>query len=146
MDAAGGGAHGVASAPAILSIGTILGCLCVPLLAERFGRSRTLALYFLGMFVRDRSEFRLGVLSAAERAGAVHRDRCSCSVSSAAISPCSACGCPSNIGTDVRATAFAFCTSIGRFIGAGVNFVLAGAVLRAWARWARRWRSPRSHS
>ena len=35
---------------------------------------------------------------------------------------------PELFGTEVRATAFAFCTSVGRFIGAGVNFALAGAV------------------
>src|SRR5271154_1304654 len=34
----------------LLSLGTILGCLAVPLLAERIGRKRTLAFYFLGMF------------------------------------------------------------------------------------------------
>ena len=35
---------------------------------------------------------------------------------------------PELFGTEVRATAFAFCTSIGRFVGAGVNFALAAAV------------------
>ncbi len=35
---------------------------------------------------------------------------------------------PELFGTEVRGTAFAFCTSVGRFIGAGVNFALAGAV------------------
>jgi hypothetical protein len=35
---------------------------------------------------------------------------------------------PELFGTEARATAFAFCTSVGRFIGAGVNFGLAGAV------------------
>ena len=35
---------------------------------------------------------------------------------------------PELFGTEARATAFAFCTSVGRFIGAGVNFALAGAV------------------
>jgi hypothetical protein len=35
---------------------------------------------------------------------------------------------PEQYGTGVRATAFAFCTSIGRFIGAGVNFALAWGV------------------
>jgi hypothetical protein len=35
---------------------------------------------------------------------------------------------PEQYGTSVRATAFAFCTSIGRFIGAGVNFALAAGV------------------
>src|SRR5258708_34527139 len=35
---------------------------------------------------------------------------------------------PELFGTEARGTAFAFCTSVGRFIGAGVNFGLAGAV------------------
>ena len=35
---------------------------------------------------------------------------------------------PELFGTVERATGFAFCTSVGRFIGAGVNFALAGAV------------------
>jgi hypothetical protein len=35
---------------------------------------------------------------------------------------------PEQFNTEVRATAFAFCTSIGRFIGAGVNFGLGAAV------------------
>src|ERR1700716_970089 len=35
---------------AILSLGTILGCLAVPRLAERLGRKKTLAIYFAGMF------------------------------------------------------------------------------------------------
>ena len=37
---------------------------------------------------------------------------------------------PEQYDTRVRATAFAFCTSIGRFLGAGVNFALGAAVLR----------------
>jgi hypothetical protein len=36
---------------------------------------------------------------------------------------------PEQFETRVRATAFAFCTSFGRFVGAGVNFVLGAAVL-----------------
>jgi len=35
---------------------------------------------------------------------------------------------PELFGTEARATAFAFCTSVGRFVGAGVNFGLAAAV------------------
>src|SRR6202167_3671026 len=35
----------------LLSLGTILGCLAVPPLAERIGRKRTLTLYFLGMAI-----------------------------------------------------------------------------------------------
>ena len=35
---------------------------------------------------------------------------------------------PEQYGTRVRATAFAFTTSFGRFIGAGVNFLLGWAI------------------
>src|SRR5205814_788863 len=41
----------VSLATAVLSTGTILGCLSLPVLAERWGRRRTLALYFSGMMV-----------------------------------------------------------------------------------------------
>ena len=37
---------------------------------------------------------------------------------------------PEQYDTRVRATAFAFATSIGRFLGAGVNFALGALVLR----------------
>jgi hypothetical protein len=37
---------------------------------------------------------------------------------------------PEQFETRVRATAFAFCTSVGRFIGAGINFLIGAAVLR----------------
>jgi hypothetical protein len=36
---------------------------------------------------------------------------------------------PEQFETRVRATAFACCTSFGRFVGAGVNFLLGAAVL-----------------
>src|ERR1700748_2551390 len=48
---AGDGVKLVSLGTAILSIGTILGCLLAPLLAERYGRKKTLAGYFLGMAV-----------------------------------------------------------------------------------------------
>src|SRR5262249_20489874 len=35
----------------VLSIGTILGCICLPILAERIGRKMTLAIYFVGMMI-----------------------------------------------------------------------------------------------
>ncbi len=49
---------------AILSIGTILGCLMAPILAERLGRKTTLAIYFLGMSVFIWLNFWVGLLSA----------------------------------------------------------------------------------
>ena len=112
---------------AILSIGTIIGCLCAPLLAERFGRKRALAFYFAGMFVAIATSF----------GWAFYLDN--------ALVPFIATlfvlgffggnfamfslWLPEQYATNVRATAFAFATSIGRFVGAGVNFALAALVL-----------------
>ena len=111
----------------LLSIGTILGCLALPPLAERFGRKRTLALYFAGM----------GVCIVASFGWAFYLQH--------ALYPFIAVlfflgifggnfamfslWLPEQYDTSVRATAFAFATSFGRFIGAGVNFLL-GAMVR----------------
>ena len=111
---------------AILSTGTILGCLALPILAERFGRKPTMAAYFAGMaasivlafgwaFYRpDGLPVFLATLFLLGFAGG----------NFAMFS----LWLPEQYETRVRATAFAFTTSFGRFIGAGVNFLIAGAV------------------
>ena len=112
---------------AILSLGTILGCLAVPGLAERLGRKKTLAIYFVGMFVCISLSF--GWAFYLENG----------------LKPFIAClfflgffggnfalfslWLPEQYETSVRATAFSFATSFGRFIGAGVNFLI-GAMVR----------------
>jgi MFS family permease len=112
---------------AILSIGTILGCLVVPSLAERLGRKKTLGIYFSGMFVFISLSF--GWAFYLENG----------------LKPFIAClfflgffggnfalfslWLPEQYETSVRATAFSFATSFGRFIGAGVNFLI-GAMVR----------------
>jgi MFS family permease len=111
----------------ILSIGTILGCLMAPKLAERLGRKRTLAIYFVGMslfiwlsfgwaFYLDNGLktfiaclFFLGLFGGNFTLFSLWL--------------------PEQYETSVRATAFAFATSFGRFIGAGVNFMI-GAMVR----------------
>lgn len=112
----------------VLSIGTILGCLVLPLLAERYGRKPALAVYFAGMAVTIPLAFGwafylesglttfiivlffLGVFGGNFTAFSLWL--------------------PELYDTRVRATAFAFATSFGRFVGAGVNFVIGSAVLR----------------
>jgi MFS family permease len=112
---------------AILSLGTILGCLAVPGLAERLGRKKTLAIYFVGMFVCILLSF--GWAFYLENG----------------LKPFIAClfflgffggnfalfslWLPEQYETSIRATAFSFATSFGRFIGAGVNFLI-GAMVR----------------
>src|ERR1019366_8054325 len=112
----------------LLSIGTILGCLVVPPLAERIGRRGTLAIYFLGMAICIALSFGwafylpnglvpfIAALFFLGFAGG------NFTVFSLWL--------PEQYDTRVRATAFAFSTSIGRFLGAGVNFALGALVLR----------------
>ena len=127
MDQAGA-ARMASFGTAILSVGTILGCIILPWLAERVGRRVALGIYFVGMAVTIALGFGwafylppgqalpwfLTILFFLGMAGG------NFAVFSLWL--------PELFGTDVRATAFAFCTSVGRFIGAGVNFALAAAV------------------
>jgi MFS family permease len=111
----------------LLSIGTILGCLALPPMAERLGRKPTLAIYFAGMAT--------AIILSFGWTFYLHH----------ALHPfitvlfflgffggnftMFSLWLPEQYGTPVRATAFAFATSFGRFIGAGVNFIL-GALVR----------------
>ncbi len=124
---AAGASRMVSVGTGVLSLGTILGCLCLPILAESIGRKRTLALYFLGMMVTIPLAFGWAfylengllpfiiVLFFMGFAGG------NFAVFSLWL--------PEQYDTRVRATAFAFSTSVGRFIGAGVNFGLGAMVL-----------------
>jgi len=110
----------------LLSLGTVLGCLAVPPLAERFGRKRTLSFYFFGMAICILLSFGwafylptglhpfIAVLFFLGFFGG------NFAVFSLWL--------PEQYGTTVRATAFAFTTSFGRFIAAGVNFVIGAMV------------------
>jgi MFS family permease len=110
----------------LLSIGTILGCLSVPLLAERFGRKKTLASYFMGMCACIALAFGWAFYQP-------HGMRLFIAIlfflgffgGNFAIF---SLWLPELYGTQVRATAFAFATSFGRFIGAGMNFLIGGMV------------------
>jgi MFS family permease len=113
---------------ALLSIGTILGCIAAPWLAERLGRRPTLALYYLGMMVTIALAFGwafylpTGTALPAFMAVLFFLGMFGGNFAIFSL------WLPELFGTEARATAFAFCTSVGRFIGAGVNFGLAGAV------------------
>jgi MFS family permease len=110
----------------LLSVGTILGCLAVPPLAERFGRRLTLAFYFVGMALcillsfgwafylpHGLKPFIIVLFFLGFFGG-------NFTMFSLWL--------PEQYATTVRATAFAFATSFGRFIAAGVNFGIASLV------------------
>ncbi|QCP53863.1 MFS transporter [Trinickia violacea] len=114
-------------ATGLLSIGTILGCLVLPWLAEQVGRRKTLAIYFAGMAVSIAGSFGWAFYLPDGLAPFI-----------AWLFVLGFFGgnfalfslwLPEQFETRVRATAFAFCTSFGRFVGAGVNFLLGAAVL-----------------
>jgi MFS family permease len=112
----------------LLSIGTILGCLALPTIAETLGRRRTLAIYFTGMIVSIVASFGWAFYLPADTALPVFVALLFFLGFFGGNFAIFTLWLPEQYGTDMRATAFAFCTSIGRFIGAGVNFALGAAV------------------
>ena len=111
---------------ALLSIGTILGCLVAPVACEKWGRRTSLALFFVGMalcvwlsfgwafYLADGLMTFIVVLFFLGFFGG------NFAIYSLWL--------PEQYATSVRATAFAFTTSFGRLVGAGVNFLLGWAI------------------
>jgi MFS family permease len=121
-----GAVHLASIGAAILSFATILGCLAAPWLAERLGRRLALGIYFAGMalsivfafgwvfYLPDGLKlFMVSLLFLGFFGG-------NFAIFSLWL--------PEQYPTRIRATAFAFNASIGRFLGAGVNFLLAAAI------------------
>ena len=112
----------------LLSLGTILGCLAVPLMAERLGRKRTLAFYFAGMAICILLSFGWAFyLSEGLKPFITVLFFLGFFGGNFAVF---SLWLPEQYDTTVRATAFAFTTSFGRFIAAGVNFGIGALVSR----------------
>ncbi len=116
---------------AILSVGTILGCVALPAMAEKIGRRRTLAVYFVVMFASIIAAFGWAFYLAAGVALPVFLVTLFFLGLGGANFAMFSLWLPELYPTEIRATAFAFCTSFGRFVGAGVNFALAAGVAHA---------------
>jgi MFS family permease len=111
----------------LLSVGTILGCLVLPPLAEKLGRRATLGIYFLLMFVfislsfgytfylRDGALFWFLVCLFFLGVGGANFAMYTLWL-------------PEQYRTECRASAFAFSTSLGRFAGAGITFLVGAGV------------------
>jgi MFS family permease len=111
----------------LLGVGTILGCLILPWLAEKFGRRVTLALYFFLMLVFIAVSF--GYVFHL-KAGALSWFMVCLfflGVGGANFAMYTL-WLPEQYRTECRASAFAFCTSFGRFIGAGITFLVGAGV------------------
>lgn len=122
-----GPAHIASIGTGVLSIGTILGCLALPPMAEKIGRKKTLGVYFAIMIIAIVLSFGWAFYLAHGLVpfmivlfflgfGGGNFAMFSLWL-------------PEQYKTEVRATAFAFSTSIGRFIGAIVTFII-GAMIK----------------
>jgi MFS family permease len=116
-------------ATVILSVATILGCLALPPLAERWGRRWTLAAYFALMFFSIAVGFgytyylqehalawflvMLGVLGFGGANFTMY-----------------SLWLPEQYRTECRASAFGFATSAGRFAAAAITFLVGWGVSR----------------
>ena len=112
----------------LLSIGTVLGCLILPVIAERIGRRLTLAIFFTGMMIFIALTFGWAFYLPSRWALTTFMGLLFFLGFAGANFALFSLWLPELFATNVRATAFAFCTSVGRFVGAGVNFALAGAI------------------
>ncbi|WP_044042077.1 MFS transporter [Caballeronia insecticola] len=114
-------------ATGLLSIGTIVGCLALPPMAEKIGRRKTLAVYFVGMAASIALAFGWafylpnGLVPFIALLVVLGFFGGNFALFSLWL--------PEQFETRIRATAFAFCTSVGRFVGAIVNFGIGAMVL-----------------
>ena len=111
----------------LLAAGTILGCIALPALAERLGRRLTLGFYFglmalfiwLGFgyvfYLQANPLFWFMVCLFFLGVGGANFAMYTLWL-------------PEQYPTECRASAFAFATSIGRFVGAGITFLVGSGV------------------
>ena len=110
----------------ILSVGTILGCLVLPPLAESLGRRLTLGLYFVVMMVSIAIGF--GYVFYLQHALVPFMIVLFALGVGGANFAIYTLWLPEQYSTECRASAFAFTTSVGRFVGAGINLLVAAGV------------------
>ncbi|HMB81625.1 MAG TPA: MFS transporter [Vicinamibacterales bacterium] len=110
----------------VLSVGTILGCLALPPLAESLGRRVTLGLYFVVMFFSIALGF--GYVFYLPHALAPFMAVLFFLGVGGANFAMYTLWLPEQYSTECRASAFAFTTSVGRFIGAGITFLVGAGV------------------
>ena len=118
----------------LVAVATILGCLAMPTLAERFGRRGALAFFFALMMVF------IVVLSArfiiwVETGCRGFLFACFSWEWAELILPCTRLWLPEQYPTECRASAFAFSTSFARFAGAGITFLVGAGVRHFGSYW-----------
>jgi MFS family permease len=125
MDAARMASYGTM----VLSVGTILGCLALPPLAESLGRRLTLGVYFLVMFGSVAIGFGYVFYLPSDALAWFFVVLFFLGIGGANFAVYTL-WLPEQYSTECRASAFAFTTSVGRFAGAGITFLVGAGVAR----------------
>jgi MFS family permease len=111
----------------VLSAGTILGCVVLPRLAESLGRRLTLGLYFVVMFLSIAVGFGYVFYLPLNALALFFIVLFFLGLGGANFAMYTL-WLPEQYSTECRASAFAFATSVGRFAGAGITFLVGAGV------------------
>lgn len=111
----------------IISLGTILGCLPLPWLAERIGRRKSLASYFLLMALSIAFSFGIAFYFPQNAVDWFFVGLFFLGLGGANFAVYTL-WLPEQYPTECRGSAFAFATSVGRFVGAGFTFLVGTGV------------------
>jgi len=112
----------------MLSVGTIIGCLAAPLLAERFGRRAAMALYFVALGVAVAIAF--GFVFYLPEALTLFFVLIFFLGLGGANFALYTLWLPEQYSTSCRASAIAFVSSVGRFVGVAMVFLVGSAIQR----------------
>jgi MFS family permease len=113
----------------LLSAGTILGCLLVPTLAARVGRRGALGFFFILMFVCISLGFGYFFYLSHQALPWFMTCLFFLGIGGANFAVYTL-WLPEQYRTECRGSAFAFATSIGRFLAAGITFLVGAGVAR----------------
>ena len=111
----------------VISAGTIVGCLPLPLIAERLGRRKTLAIYFVIMAISISASFGWAFYRPHNAMAWFFTGMFFLGIGGANFAMYTL-WLPEQYPTTCRGSAFAFATSVGRFIGAGFSFMVGAGV------------------
>jgi MFS family permease len=111
----------------LLSIGTILGCVVLPIIAERLGRRLTMGLYFTLMGVSIASAFGYVFYLTPSALPAFFAMVFLLGVGGANFAMYTL-WIPEQYTTECRGSAIGFTSSIGRFVGCGMVFLVGAGI------------------
>ena len=111
----------------VLSIGTILGCIAAPFMAERFGRRRAMAIFFATMGISIVVTFGYVFYLPASAFNWLFVCILFLGIGGANFAMYTL-WLPEQYNTACRASAIAFISSVGRFVGVAMVFILADGI------------------